>query len=47
MQPTQFPADLECRAPAEPAPSPVGPIDPPENPDLPVREPEPSIPGEI
>lgn len=36
------------RAPADPLPSPIpDPIDPPENPDVPVREPEPDIPGQM
>jgi hypothetical protein len=33
---------MRLRAPAEPIPPPVqDPIDPPENPDVPVREPDP------
>jgi hypothetical protein len=47
MQSTLFPNAIELRAPADPAPYPAGPIDPPENPDVPVREPEPTVPGEI
>jgi hypothetical protein len=36
------------RAPAEPSPPPIqDPIDPPENPDVPVREPEPDDPNQI
>jgi hypothetical protein len=36
------------RAPVEPSPTPVhNPIDPPENPDVPVREPEPDDPNQI
>jgi hypothetical protein len=36
------------RTPAQPAPPPIKePIDPPENPDVPVREPDPEDPGEI
>ena len=36
------------RAPVEPSPTPVqDPIDPPENPDVPVREPEPDDPNQI
>lgn len=38
----------QSRAPADPMPSPIpDPIDPPENPDVPVREPEPDIPGQM
>jgi hypothetical protein len=47
MQP-QIPNNLELRTPAEPAPSPIRePIDSPENPDIPIREPDPEQPGEI
>ena len=36
------------RAPSEPSPPPIqDPIDPPENPDAPVREPDPEEPGQI
>jgi hypothetical protein len=36
------------RAPADPIPSPVpDPIDTPENPDVPVREPDPDAPGQM
>jgi len=36
------------RTPAEPSVPPIqDPIDPPENPDVPVREPEPDDPGQI
>jgi len=36
------------KAPADPIPSPIpDPIDPPENPDVPVREPEPDVPGQM
>lgn len=42
------PCDYSLRAPADPIPSPIpDPIDPPENPDVPVREPEPDIPGQM
>jgi len=43
----EHPADL--RHPAEPMPHPVKepPSEGPENPDVPVREPEPDEPGEI
>lgn len=44
----EFPFNYELRAPAEPSPSPIqDPIDPPENPDAPVREPDPEEPGQI
>lgn len=37
-----------ARTPAEPTFPPVqDPIDPPENPDVPVREPDPEDPGQI
>ena len=36
------------RTPAEPAPPPIQePTDPPENPDVPVREPDPDEPNQI
>jgi hypothetical protein len=36
------------RIPSEPSPPPIqDPIDPPENPDVPVREPDPEDPGQI
>lgn len=36
------------RIPAEPEPFPIKePSDPPENPDMPVREPDPEDPGQI
>jgi hypothetical protein len=36
------------RTPAEPSPPPIqDPTDPPENPDVPVREPEPDDPNQI
>jgi hypothetical protein len=36
------------RAPSEPSPPPIhDPVDPPENPDVPVREPDPEDPGQI
>ena len=38
----------EFRIPSEPAPPPIQePPDPPENPDVPVREPDPEDPGQI
>jgi hypothetical protein len=40
--------EYELRSPADPQPFPVQePPDPPENPDLPVREPEPEVPNQI
>lgn len=47
---TDHPASTlhEFRIPSEPAPPPIHePIDPPENPDVPVREPDPEDPGQI
>jgi len=39
---------FDLRTPSEPAPAPVREApDAPENPDIPVREPEPDEPGEI
>jgi len=39
---------FEFRTPAEPAPPPIKePAEPPENPDAPVREPDPEEPAEI
>jgi len=41
-------APYTLRAPVEPFPTPVPhPIEPPENPDVPVREPEPDDPNQI
>jgi len=41
-------SEYVLRAPAEPSPPPIqDPIDPPENPDVPVREPDPEDPGQI
>jgi hypothetical protein len=41
-------AERQLRTPAEPFPSPIqDPVDPPENPDAPVREPDPEEPGQI
>jgi len=43
-----FPAGFEFRSPAEPAPPPIKePVEPPENPDAPVREPDPEEPAQI
>jgi len=40
--------NFQMRAPADPLPSPIpDPIDPPENPDVPVREPDPDLPGQM
>jgi hypothetical protein len=40
--------ELKMRTPAEPTYPPIHqPIDPPENPDVPVREPDPEDPNEI
>ena len=40
--------EYELRSPADPQPFPVQePPDPPENPDMPVREPEPEVPNQI
>jgi hypothetical protein len=40
--------DIILRSPAEPSFPPIQePPDPPENPDAPVREPDPTEPGEI
>ena len=39
--------NLECRAPADPFPPMGEPIDPPENPDVPIQEPDPEEPGQI
>lgn len=41
-------AERELRTPAEPYPSPMrDPLDPPENPDVPIKEPDPEDPGQI
>ena len=43
-----FSIGYSCRTPADPFPSPIQePPDPPENPDLPVQEPDPEDPGQI
>jgi len=42
------PSERQLRTPAEPYPYPIqDPVDPPENPDVPVREPDPEDPGQI
>ena len=39
---------FEFRTPAEPAPPPIKePVEPPENPDAPIREPDPEEPAQI
>ena len=41
-------SDRQFRTPPEPYPSPIqDPVDPPENPDVPVREPNPEDTGQI
>jgi hypothetical protein len=48
MQPDRSIAGYSFRIPSEPSPPPIqDPIDPPENPDVPVREPDPEDPGQI
>lgn len=48
MQPLPNPVEYFLRIPSEPSPPPIqDPIDPPENPDVPVREPDPEDPGQI
>jgi len=43
-----YPIEYRLRIPPGPEPFPVQePPDPPENPDLPVREPDPEDPGQI
>jgi len=40
--------EFDLRTPAEPAPPPIKePLDPPENPDAPIREPDPEDPAQI
>jgi hypothetical protein len=39
--------NLTFRTPPNPLPPVQEPIDPPENPDVPVREPDPENPGQI
>jgi hypothetical protein len=43
--PTSFRYDF--RIPSEPAPPPIKEPNPPENPDVPIREPDPEDPGQI
>jgi hypothetical protein len=41
-------SEFQLRIPSEPEPFPIHePPDPPENPDVPVREPDPEDPGQI
>lgn len=47
MHPLVSGIDAALRIPTEPAPPLPEPIDPPENPDAPVREPDPEEPGQI
>jgi hypothetical protein len=48
MYPDQHPLEYCLRMPSEPEPFPIHePPDPPENPDVPVREPDPEDPGQI
>ncbi len=49
MPPTiAFPCHYDFRSPAEPMPPPIKePTEPPENPDAPVREPDPEEPAQI
>jgi hypothetical protein len=48
MPANQQPLQYQLRIPAEPEPFPIKePPDPPENPDMPVREPDPEDPGQI
>lgn len=45
---TYSPAGYHFREPSEPSPPPIKePLNPPENPDAPVREPDPDEPGQI
>jgi hypothetical protein len=48
MQPVAAFLQFELRSPAEPMPPPIKePTEPPENPDAPVREPDPEEPAQI
>ena len=48
MQPVAAFPQLEFRTPAEPMPPPIKePTEPPENPDVPLREPDPEEPAQI
>lgn len=48
MQKDPVSLSYQFRFPSEPAPPPIQePLDPPENPDVPVREPDPEDPGQI
>jgi len=46
--PLEVADEIQARTPAEPSPPPIKePTDPPENPDAPVREPDPEEPAQI
>ncbi|HEY3617232.1 MAG TPA: hypothetical protein VGK96_10495 [Candidatus Sulfotelmatobacter sp.] len=48
MYTDEDPLQYHLRIPSEPEPFPIHePPDPPENPDMPVREPDPEDPGQI
>jgi hypothetical protein len=48
MHPDHPHSEYQLRIPSEPEPFPIKePPDPPENPDMPVREPDPEEPGQI
>lgn len=48
MHPSREQTERALRAPAEPYPSPIqDPVEPPENPDVPIREPDPEDPEQI
>jgi hypothetical protein len=48
MHPDHHHSEYQLRIPSEPEPFPIKePPDPPENPDMPVREPDPEEPGQI
>jgi hypothetical protein len=48
MHPNHHSLEYQLRIPSEPEPFPIKePPDPPENPDMPVREPDPEDPGQI
>jgi hypothetical protein len=48
QKPSVYMPIYSLRTPAEPTFPPIqDPIDPPENPDVPIREPEPDDPGQI
>ena len=48
MHPRREQTERALRAPAEPYPSPIqDPVEPPENPDVPLKEPDPEDPEQI